>query len=125
MQFDSAIMTTSKARKAAGTKSGKPARKGSSLRHKTPITTRTSHLDAISSTSAQEESSQSCAVSQHSEAALSISSSVNVGGGNTTMAVLVAHNSLLEMQTCSYSHVGPSMKDMEVCVGWVYHQHLD
>ena len=55
----------------------------SSLRHKTPITTRTNSLDAISSTSAQEECSQCGAVSQHSEAALSISSNVNISGGIT------------------------------------------
>lgn len=46
------LVTTAKVRKAAGTKSGKAARKGSSLHHKTPTTTRTSCLDAISSTSA-------------------------------------------------------------------------
>ena len=53
------------------------------LHHKTPINTRTSCLDAISSTSAQEESSQCGTVSQHSEAALSISSNVNVSDGIT------------------------------------------
>ena len=45
--------------------------------------------------------------------------------GNTTMAVLVAHKSLLEMHTCSYSHVSPSTKDTDDSAGWVYLQHLD
>ena len=40
------------------------------------------------------------------------------------MAVLVAHEGLLEVHTCSYSHVGPSTKDV-VDSGQVYLQHLD
>ena len=32
--------------------------------------------------------------------------------GNSTVAVLVAHKGLLGVHTCSYSHVGPSTKDV-------------